>query len=373
MTELQTVDNSWMSINWKRGPKENFDFTKVLRWAILGIVGCGKSSFLERIGELNLLYGNNVLDIYASKDGENLAWLRSDWVQKQNKSVLLLHGEGVDIKSEYDTKLASKISLRDLEKYDIIISSNPLYMSSDQEYREITNVIEKIRNRRTYKKINCGIIREASNLLYSRIKVSMDQTHTKNRIVYALRESRHSGLGLVLDSLRVKSIDVDARITYDYEVIKSLGIPGLTKEMDWLYSYFRPAFIRNMPEDAFIILSKRGGIGIGCFREVLWHKQEKEDILKAVNVKVEYGEAEPISSQNMTTYKTISDVEHSEIMELFFGEGQSMGKIEKLKKRSKSTISKHIKDHRDSILRSGFCPSCKRVNGKYFTTKERGE
>jgi hypothetical protein len=42
-----------------------------------------------------------------------------------------------------------------------------------------------------------------------------------------------------------------------------------------------------MPCQFFIILSKGGAVGIGEFKEIPWHKQERENILKAVDVKVE--------------------------------------------------------------------------------------
>ena len=41
--------------------------------------------------------GAAVLDIFASVDGENLAWLRSDLAK--NKEILLLKGENVDVES----------------------------------------------------------------------------------------------------------------------------------------------------------------------------------------------------------------------------------------------------------------------------------
>ena len=97
-------------------------------------------------------------------------------------------------------------------------------------------------------------------------------------------------MALGLDSTRYFSIDIDIRNLSDYVILKSQGMIGLTRDLDWLYSIFEPHIIRNMPRQYFIILSKGGSIGIGEFKEIPWHKQERENILKAVDVKLEYGE-----------------------------------------------------------------------------------
>jgi hypothetical protein len=83
----------------------------------------------------------------------------------------------------------------------------------------------------------------------------------------------------------------------------------------WLYSIFEPHIIRNMPSQFFIILSRKGSVGMGEFKEILWHKQERENILKAVGVSVEYGE--PIEKgQYRGTHSTVGDPEHAEIIRL---------------------------------------------------------
>jgi len=45
-----------------------------------------------------------------------------------------------------------------------------------------------------------------------------------------------------------------------------------------------------MPRQFFVILSKEGSIRLGEFKEIPWHKQERENILKSVGVSCEYGE-----------------------------------------------------------------------------------
>jgi len=45
-----------------------------------------------------------------------------------------------------------------------------------------------------------------------------------------------------------------------------------------------------MPPKYFLMLTRKGAIGVGCFPKIEWHKQEKENILRSLGIKVEYRE-----------------------------------------------------------------------------------
>jgi hypothetical protein len=94
--------------------------------------------------------------------------------------------------------------------------------------------------------------------------------------------------------------------------------------------------------------------------------------MRAVGVKVEYGEV-PVSAIDRRGYKTIDDGEHAEIMALYLGSKQSMGKIGKLKMRSPATIKNQIDEHCAAITRSKFCPKCQRVRGSHTKDSTRAE
>jgi hypothetical protein len=184
------------------------------------------------------------------------------------------------------------------------------------------------------------------------------------RAIYLIREGRHCGLALGLDSLRFYAIDIDIRNLSDYLILKSQGVQGLAKDLEWLYSFYNPAFIRKMPKKNFVIISKSGALGLGNFPYHAWHKEEKENILASVGIKVEYGEPVEQGQSRGRRGTTIGDREHSMLIEMYIS-GLSMNKINKQTKRSTKSISDHIHAHNRSIERSGFCASCRRVRSKH--------
>ncbi len=224
--------------------------------------------------------------------------------------------------------------------------------------------------RRSWNKLVYAIAREASNLFYSRVKISKDQLAAKAEAIYLVRESRHMGLALGLDSLRFHSIDIDLRVLADYQIIKALGIHGLPRDLWFVYSFFKPEFLRNMPRAAFVIVNKRGALGVGSFPEVQWHKKEGENIVRKVGLKIEYGE-EVDYGEDKRTFRTVGDHEHVEIVSLYVVEKKGMGKIATAKDRSSSTIRSLLIRHDEAVKRSGFCPSCRRVHGEHQTKTTR--
>jgi hypothetical protein len=106
-------------------------------------------------------------------------------------------------------------------------------------------------------------------------------------------------------------------------------------------------------------------LGLGNFSFHQWHKAEKENILKAVGIKVEYGE-ELNEGEYRGTFITVSDKEHAEIIRLYIEEELSYEKIADQLNRSSRTPLLHIQRHNRDVERNGFCPVCKKVGNTYF-------
>jgi len=330
-----------------------------------GTRGSGKSNLLEHVAERYLKNGSGVLDLFASRDGENLAWCRSPWVD--DKKILLLHGDNTSVASSFDSKNISKYQLSDLTKYDLIISSSPLYSSIDQEYRDINRVLDLCYKRRVWKRLIFIVIREAANLLYSRMKVSPDQAHAKAKMTYFIREARHSGFALGIDTLKITSIDIDVRITVDYMFFKSLGIQGLPKDLKWLYSFIKPFALQSMPPREFVVLTSSGSLGVGTCPEVKWHKKEGEDILKLCGIEVSHGEE---MVDTYTKFK-VGDLEHARFINERIA-GNTYDEIS-LGAWSPETIRRHIRTHNRDIRLAGVCAKCERAKSlNKITPVEQG-
>ena len=320
---------------------------------------------IEHIGEKYLERDHKILDLFGSRDGESLAWCRSPWAE--DKKILLIHGDNTDVRASFKTKRVDQVSLRDFDDYDILISSSPLYSSPDEEFRQVDRLTNLVYGRLSWKKIIYMIVREASNLYYSRLKVSRNQMIAKSEMIYLIREARHMGMAMGLDTLKFTSIDLDVRVVIDYLFLKSQGLLGLPSDLDWLYGYFNPPIVSNMPLPNFLVLSKDSSIGFGSFPEVPWHKQEKEHIMSKLGIKAEHGE--PLKeAQDRGTFLTISDKEHVQLIDDYCL-GDSMKTLSKKMGRSTGTISVHVHSHDEAVERSGFCPRCSRVGGRNKNSK----
>jgi hypothetical protein len=354
-----------LKVKWTRGYDEII-YTRPDMYFCLGGRGTGKSTFLETTAEGFLKEGNGVLDLFGSRDGESLAWLRSPWAK--NKNILLLKGDNVDVKCSWPIKNAEALELSDFEKYDLIISSSPLYQSIDQEFSDAATIENKIYQRLEYNKIIFMCCREASNFFYSRLKVSDNQLFAKSEMTYLIRESRHMGVSLGLDSIRSYAIDIDIRSLSDYLILKAQGVQGLSKELKWLYSYIDSSLLRTLAPDRFFVVTKKGAIGAGVFPEVKWHKQERENILEACGISREIGEIQH-EAVNKGTFKTVSDKEHRSIIEAYGKGDVSMSKIADQMQRSPRTINMHIDAHNNCVEKSGFCAVCKRAQSSFVNSK----
>ena len=308
---------------------------------------------------------SKVLHAFGSRDGEGLAWCRSPWAE--DKKILLIHGDNTDVDASFKTKSVSQVSLRDFDVYDILISSSPLYSSPDEEFRQVDRLTNLVYGRLSWKKIVYMIVREVSNLYYSRLKVSRNQLIAKSEMVYLIRGARHMGVAMGLDTLKFTSIDLDVRVVIDNLFLKSQGLLGLPSDLDWLYGYFNPPVVSNMPKANFLILTKDSSLGFGGFPEIPWHKQEKEHIMNELDIRVEHGE--PLKeAQDKGTFLTISDKEHVLLID-DYSLGDSMKTLAKKMSRSSGTISIHVHQHDDEVQQAGFCSRCSRVGGKNKNAK----
>ncbi|MFP4006316.1 MAG: hypothetical protein ACLFUR_06390 [Candidatus Hadarchaeia archaeon] len=154
-------------IFWTKGSKQiNFHDPNII--FCLGRIGSEKSAFLENMAYQHLQNGTKVLGLFGSKDGEGLAWLRSNVADDYD--IKLIHDDMVNLKN-HDGIQGTKFGLEDLKKADIFVSASPLYTSMDNEFEAVNHIFDKLWNWTYWDTPVFIVIREAANLLYSRIKV----------------------------------------------------------------------------------------------------------------------------------------------------------------------------------------------------------
>jgi len=207
------------------------------------------------------------------------------------------------------------------------------------------------------------VIREAANLLYSRMKISKDQSMAKNQMVYFIREARHTGWALGIDTLKFTSIDIDIRVTIDYMFIKKPGIAGIPDDLRFLYKKYDPLKLQRIPNKNFLLVTSQGSYGQGSFDYPEWHKREGEAMCRILGIEVEHGE----SIVDSTPDSKIGDFQHVTICTLRL-DGESYHKIGASETISSGTAFNHVKDHNREIERSGSCSRCVRAKAEIATT-----
>ena len=351
-----------MRIAWLYG-NHNISFNKPYTWMCLGTRGSGKSALLEHLGEQYLAEGHTVLDLFGARSAEGLAWLRSRWATEKN--ILVLTSENcVATVPHADVKPASKLELADFERYNIIVNSCVFYPNVDAEFEAVNHVIDLLWRRRRWSRLVYVLVREAANLLYARMKIAETQALAKSFVSYWLRESRHSGCSLGLDSQRFMAVDIDIRSLIDFLFLKALGAAGLSRDMFFVYRYIQPGWLQYAKPNQFAVVTRRGDVGVGVFPLVPWHAREGEDVAFKLGVHVAFEEA-PEKPLDKGRFKTVGDAEHSVIVAAYVEEPYGMVKLAKRMGRSPATINNVVDEHNSSVEKVGYCPACRRVKGAY--------
>jgi len=349
-----------IKVRWIRFPKDatanlESSLKSPKAHAIVGGIRSGKSSLLELLGSKH----KKIIDLYGSRDNEGLAWLRSPF----KDSVLLLKGQSAKVDCNCaDVMNTIDVKLKDLEKYKVVISVSSFYSRIEEEWYSISKFFDKLWHRTHWHEPWCVLIREASNLVYSRLSLGETQQMAKSYMIYVIREMRHCGFALVIDTIRWHSIDIDLRTIADYTFIKAQGIEGLPRSLRFVYRYFKPYGVMRMPVNKFIILSRHGPIGFGSSICPPWHKQEKENLLAKFDIRTSYSEL-PYNAER--GFGRVSDYEHLRIIKARIETGKGMEKLAEDLGRSSKTIFKHINVHNNMIHAVGECDRCLRVGSPF--------
>jgi hypothetical protein len=336
----------------------------------------GKSVLLEGIAENYLASGHKVLDLFGAASGEGLGWLRSPWIKE--REPLLIKGQNVDVKCSWHCLAWNELTLKDLERHDIIISASPFYFKTrdfNEEFLASDKILDLLMGRMGWRKYFYIVAREASKLLFSRKKKYEDQLAAKQGAVYLLQESRHYGLAMGLDAQKLTTIDSDIRSLCDYQFFKAQGMYMLPRELWFMFKHLKPGWLKSMPPDHFGILSANGAIGAGVNGMVSWHKGPNENLLNTLGIQVSIGE-EAAEPANFRQKGIIRDSEHGRIIRMYHTEDKGMADIAKEIGRSVFIAWREIHNHNDDVTKLQYCPTCLNAKGEFarvlLQPKKRG-
>jgi len=336
-------------VKWIRG-RETVECHRPKTFLNLGQRGSGKSSLLEAIASEY----PKIIDMFGSHDSEGLAWCRSPF----KDSVLFIVGDSVKISSEWPSIKVSELSLKDFQDYDIITSVHAFYGNSEEEFKGLNRILGILYQRTHWNEPWFLMVREAANFIYSRIKLTKNQFEAKADFIYLLREARHMGYAIGVDTIRWTAIDVEIRDVSDYTFLKSMGRKGLPPDLRFIYRYINPYSMMRMKPNQFVLITDSGAIGIGNSDYPAWHKEEKEDLVNELGIELQHG---PIPDYGNERRNTVSDFEHVEIVKKY-AELKSMQKVAKALGRSPATVKAHIDVHEGYEKSLQPCPKCSRVS-----------
>ena len=369
---------------------------KPRRFYGLGDVDSGKSVFSEVLGSFYMKYGHQLFDLWASLDCENLGWLRTgtsslsdgtpkDCPYNRGAKILLTHGPSVELvfdKKSYETKITSQVSDADFDYYDFIITTPRFYplIDWDERYAEMALVIRRLMTfRDAYKRIIFTIIREASEILYSRLKSWESTETTKAQIIQLLNKSRHAGLAFWMDNQKYTDLDKSARDAADYKIFKRLDHHWFPSDVEWVKNFIDPSKMVSIDNDQFAVIARDGGVFIGRNNYPPWHKTEEESLLKELGIRILYKES-PHLSELKGGKLILGDAEHSELVRLCIEERQNLPAIKVLTDHryhelglkthiSTETIARHLRWHDESVSgRDKSCDRCRRSSSQLLHT-----
>jgi hypothetical protein len=324
---------------------ESIKYHRPNTYLCVGMRGTGKSSLLEAIG----CRYTKVIDLFGSKDAEALAWCKPE---SPFTSILFIIGENVKVASKWGTVEVTKLAMKDFEDHQVIVTTRSFYNTSYEYFQALQAITGLLWEKRTFwNEPWCVIIREAANLIYSRLQIVKDSNMAKSDFIQMLREARHSGLAVAVDTLRWTSLDKEIRDVSDYIFFKRLGAIGLPKDLSFIYRMIQPHAMMKLKPQTFIMLTTQGNIARGRFEYPLWHKEEKENIMLKLGIDIEYLGKEKEQSHN------VAPIEHSNIITAY-KEHKSMGKVAAKLNRSKDTIKRQIDLHNSNIVEVGYCLEC---------------
>ncbi len=306
---------------WFQGREEQ-DFRQPATHWVFGKRFSGKSALVEALASNALILGSTVYDIFCARDSESLAWLDSPF-----KKVLLLCGDSVKINSKYDFVQMKDFDMHKADDYQLVITTPAFYSNDAEMYHVLTDLVDMLQNRIVYNKTNFLIVREARKLVSSSIRAGKvrNKAEAEEKMIDLVQEAYHAGLGLIIDSLRPMTVEINIREISNYVYLKRMGRLTIPNEFKHLMRHVTPQFIRKMPIPAYLFYTDEDNIAVKRFDLPYWHHKRGTDVLKKFGIKVEKVGEDTEITYNDSRRKVTPEI-HKKIVVLR-NDGNSLQKI----------------------------------------------
>jgi hypothetical protein len=346
VTQIEGIKQPKIQIRWIRGP-ETINYKRPSTYLVMGGRGSGKSSLLESIGSRYC----KVIDIFGSKDAECLSWCKDT---SPFQKILFVIGRNMKVISQkYQTILAEELTLKDFEDNQVITTTYAFFNTTKEYFEALQKITTLLWDQRTYwTEPWFMLIREAANWIYARLQVVKDSDNAKADFIQMLREARHSGLAVGVDTIRWTNIDKEVRDISDYTFIKKVGSIGLPKDLRFIYRYISPTSLMKLKPPNFVLLTNEGNLGIGKFEYPQWHKEEKENIMYNLGIETQK------LCQDVPKGNNVGILEHSQIIDIY-KRNKSLRKTAAIASRDFATVVRHLALHNDTIKEVGYCLECR--------------
>lgn len=343
--ELDTAANKWFFYQCIRKPSA-FSGKITLKADIIatigGIRGGGKSGLLFNIAT----HWPKVIGLYGSLDDEILTLLRAHKYLRKWEQCLILGPEGVDVTSSWDYKYYGDLTWADMEKYEVIVMPQKIHQQPKTFSLGCEYVASFLLRRPAVKDYWFLCVTEAANIMWARQSLKnakLDQA--KAYLVWLLRQLRHVGVAIGMDSQYLLALDKEVRNISDYTFLKNLGAFSLPPDLEWVYGYVPPPAIRALYPNEFVATDKFAGVYCGWFRLPPWHKQPKENIYESLGIRWEWGDPElrKFDVAEVNTHQEDMAV-HSEIVRAFLEVKTIKGTASK-SGHDRDTVRRHLSLH----------------------------
>lgn len=334
------------------------DYKRPGTYLVMGNRGSGKSALIETLAERHDI----IIDLYGSKDNENLCWCRKT---SPIDDILLIHGENSHIDAPFDTKATNELTLKDLETHEATVTCNAFFSSDKVKFASLEHVTGCVEKRTEWREGHLMFMafRETMDLVYSKMSSGAGEKDAKANLLYFMRQLRHFGVSVGADMLRWTGIDKEMRDLSEYIIFKKIGWKQLPRDISFVYKYVEPVVFRYMQHNQCVMLQENGNMALGKYDLPKYHKEEGVDLLKEIGITVEHDQ----ELEESTTTK-VGDKEHAAMIQLY-NEEESMLVVSKKLVRSLSTVSYHVTFHNEQIEEKGYCPRCKKAKGDLDTTQ----